>query len=75
MRKTTNTPETKREQTEKKSLMELAEYWKQLERKTAEQRKEADAYYENILMEPIVETFIQNNRAQVTEPVECWRKW
>lgn len=56
---------------EKKTLSELAEHWKQLERKTAEQRKEADTYYETILMEPIVETFIQNNGAQVTEPVEC----
>ncbi len=69
--KTTNTTDTKRKQTGKKSLTELAEHWKQLERKTAEQRKEAEAYYENILMEPIVETFIQNNRPQVTEPVEC----
>ncbi len=51
--------------------MELAGYWKQLERKTAEQRKKAEAYYENILMEPIVEAFIQNNRMQVIENVEC----
>ena len=68
MKKTTT---TKKKTTEKKSLMELAEHWKQLERKTAEQRKKAEAYYENILMEPIVEAFIQNNRMQVTENVEC----
>lgn len=57
--------------TEKKSLGELAEHWKRLERKTAEQRKKADDYYENILMEPIVEEFIRNNQAQAREKVEC----
>lgn len=57
--------------TEKKSLGELAEHWKRLERKTAEQRKKAEDYYENILMEPIVEEFIVNNQAMVTEKVEC----
>lgn len=56
---------------EKKSLMELAEQWKRLERKTAEQRKKAEDYYENILMEPIVEEFIANNQAKVLETVEC----
>lgn len=56
---------------EKKSLGELAEHWKRLERKTAEQRKKAEDYYETILMEPIVEAFITNNRSQVTEKVEC----
>ena len=78
---TSNTTKTERttkgaarsnhEAAEKRTLAELAEHWKQLERKTAEQRKEADTYYETILMEPIVETFVQNNRRQVTEPVEC----
>lgn len=65
MKKTTNATgtNTKKKAVAKKSLTELAEHWKQLERKTAEQRKKADAYYENILMEPIVEAFIQNNRA------------
>ena len=56
---------------EKKDLSELAEHWKQLERKTAEQRREADAYYENILMEPIARTFIENNKSKITERVEC----
>lgn len=54
----------------KKSLSELAEHWKQLERKTVEQRQKADIYYENILMEPIIQAFAENNKAQ-TEPVEC----
>lgn len=73
MKKITNAAKTgtKKITAEKKSLTELAEHWKQLERKTAEQRKEADAYYEHILMEPIVQTFIQNNHVQVTESVEC----
>lgn len=57
--------------TEKKTLGELAEHWKRLERKTAEQRKKAEDYYENILMEPIVEEFIRNNQAQAREKVEC----
>lgn len=54
----------------KKTLNELAEHWKQLERKTVEQRKKAETYYENILMEPIIQTFVENNKAQA-EPVEC----
>lgn len=53
-----------------KTLNELAEYWKQLERKTVEQRRKADKYYENILMEPIIQEFVENNREQA-EPVEC----
>ena len=68
MRKATN---MNNEGAEKKSLSELAEYWKQLERKTEEQRKKADTYYETILMEPIVEEFIRNNRSQSDETVEC----
>lgn len=59
----------KEETTSKKTLNELAEYWKQLERKTVEQRKEADTYYENILMEPIIQTFVDHNKGE-TEPVE-----
>lgn len=62
---------TEKEITNRKNLAELAEHWKQLERKTIEQRKEADAYYENMLMEPIVEIFIQNNKKQITDSVEC----
>mgnify|MGYP002512755518 CR=1 FL=1 len=53
-----------------KSLNELAEYWKQLERKTAEQRQKAENYYESTLMEPIIQAFVENNREQA-EPVEC----
>ncbi len=71
MKKTTSTTNTKKKTSAKKSLTELAEHWKQLERKTAEQRKKAEAYYENILMEPIVEAFIQNNRPQMAESVDC----
>lgn len=59
-----------KDETVKESLSELAEYWKQLERKTVEQRQKADAYYENILMGPIIQAFIENNRTQ-EEPVEC----
>lgn len=60
----------KKEETEpKKTLNELAEYWKQLERKTVEQRKKADTYYENILMEPIIQAFVDHNEDEA-EPVE-----
>ena len=55
----------------KENLYELVEHWKQLERKTVEQRQKAEAYYENILMEPIAQTFIDNNKHKVTEPVDC----
>lgn len=47
--------------TVEKSLSELAEYWKQLERKTVEQRQKADIYYENTLMKPIIQAFVENN--------------
>ncbi len=30
-----------------------------------------NAYYENTLMEPIAQTFVEQNRELVTEPVEC----
>lgn len=34
----------------KKDLMEITQQWMQLERKTLEQRKQADEFYENKLM-------------------------
>lgn len=55
----------------KGSLHELAEHWKQLERKTVKQRQAADAYYENILMEPIIQTFVENNQTKAPAVVEC----
>lgn len=61
----------KNETITREHLYELAEHWKQLERKTVEQRQKAEAYYENILMEPIVQTFVENNRFDITEPVDC----
>lgn len=59
-----------RKEAAKKSLKELAEDWKRLERQTAEQRLEADSYYENFLMEPIIQTFVENHADQKTS-VEC----
>ncbi len=44
--------------------------WKQLERKTEEQRKLADEYYESNLLELIVEEYVANNKAKVVEPVD-----
>ncbi len=58
----------KNEQT--KALLEATETWKALERKTVEQRKAADAYYEETLMAYIEAAFIENNQSRVHEKVE-----
>ena len=53
-----------------KELLEATETWKALERKTVEQRKAADAYYEETLMAYIEAAFIENNQSKVYEKVE-----
>ena len=52
-----------------KELIEKTKEWMQLERKTLEQRMEADLYYEKNLMKLIEEDFITRNTAAVIEPV------
>lgn len=54
----------------KNNLQKATEEWKQLERKTEEQRKEAENYYASNLMGLIEEAFIKNNRDKVYENVE-----
>ncbi len=51
-------------------LITRTEEWKQLGRQTDEQRKKAEAYYENELMKLIEEAFIENNKHKVYEDIE-----
>ena len=55
---------------ETKSLKELSEIWMAMERKTLEQRKKADKYYEEYLMRPIVEDYKERNSDLVFEQVD-----
>lgn len=55
---------------ETKSLKELSEIWMAMERKTFEQRKKADKYYEEYLMQPIVEDYKERNSDLVFEQVD-----
>ncbi len=55
---------------EKKSLKELSEIWMAMERKTLEQRKKADKYYEEYLMQPIVEDYKERNSDLIFEQVD-----
>ena len=55
---------------EEKGLKQYTEEWMQLERKTLEQRREAELFYDLNLMKLIEEEFIRNNQGKVTEKVE-----
>ena len=55
---------------ETKNLQQYTEEWMQLERKTLEQRKEAELFYDENLMKLIEEEFIRSNRNKVTEKVD-----
>ncbi len=46
----------------KRDLKEITQQWMQLERKTLEQRKQADEFYESNLMSLIEEDFIERNK-------------
>ena len=50
-----------------KILEEKTEQWMTLERKTLEQRKIADQFYEEEMMEYIVKEYINNNKAKLKE--------
>ncbi len=54
----------------KKELKKMTQEWMQLERKTLEQRRQADEFYENKLMELIEEEFIKKNKKQIYEKAE-----
>lgn len=55
---------------ETKSLKELAEVWMAMERKTLDQRKKAEQYYEEHLMPPIIENYKERNADQVFGQVD-----
>lgn len=54
----------------KKDLTKMTQEWMQLERKTLEQRKQADEFYESNLMSLIEEDFIRRNKKEVHEKVD-----
>ena len=53
-----------------KALQQKTERWMALERKTLEQRRKADEFYEHEMMGNIVSEYIDNNKAKVNEPVK-----
>ncbi len=54
----------------KNELKKITEEWMQLERKTLEQRKVAELFYDEKLMKLIEKEFIKKNKEKATEPVE-----
>ncbi len=50
-----------------KILKEKTEQWMTLERKTLEQRKKAEQFYEEEMMEHIVREYIRNNKSKLKE--------
>lgn len=54
----------------KKDLKKVTQEWMQLERKTPEQRKQADEFYENNLMKLIEEEYVRKNKKKVFEKAE-----
>lgn len=52
-----------------KKLQKLTSEWMQLERKTLDQRRLADEFYETNLMNLIEEDYIKRNRKKVVETV------
>ena len=53
----------------KKSLLKKTEEWMKLERRTLEQRKKAEEYYEQELMTDITAEYLRNNKQILTEKV------
>ncbi|MDO5423018.1 MAG: TIGR02710 family CRISPR-associated CARF protein [Eubacteriales bacterium] len=53
-----------------KKLQKMTQEWMQLERKTLEQRHQADEFYETNLMGLIEEDYVKRNKKKVYEPVE-----
>lgn len=52
------------------NLLKVTKKWMELERKTLQQRKEAEAFYEKYLIKLIEEDFIERNHKMVYEDVE-----
>jgi CRISPR-associated protein (TIGR02710 family) len=51
-------------------LSQKTQIWENMKRETEQQREEVEEYYENELMDLIVEEFIKNNKEKVTETVD-----
>ncbi len=51
-------------------LQQLTETWMEMERKTLAQRERAEAYYEEYLMPPIIDCYLERNADQVFENVD-----
>ena len=54
----------------KKTLQKKTEEWMKLERRTLEQRKKAEEYYEQELMSDITAEYLRNNKHTLTETVK-----
>ena len=54
----------------KKTLQKKTEEWMKLERRTLEQRKKAEEYYEHELMSDITAEYLRNNKHMLTEEVK-----
>lgn len=54
----------------KKDLIKMTQEWMRLERKTLEQRKQADEFYENNMMKLIEDDFIERNQEKIFEKAE-----
>ena len=54
----------------KKQLQQRTREWMQLERKTLEQRRQADDFYEQNLLRLIEEDFLERNRNKLYEQAE-----
>lgn len=52
------------------NLLKVTKKWMELERKTLEQRKEAELFYEKYLIKLIEEDFIERNQEKIYEEVE-----
>lgn len=51
----------------KNELQKVTEEWMRLERKTLKQRKDAELFYDEKLMNLIEKTFIKKNKGKVLE--------
>ena len=54
----------------KNELQKVTEEWMRLERKTLKQRKDAELFYDEKLMNLIEKTFIKKNKGKVLEQVD-----
>lgn len=56
----------------KKNLMEATQEWMRLERKTLEQRRQADEFYDDMLLPLVEKDYLKRNQGKVYEKAECF---